>query len=211
MVRIAIAGGGIGGLTAALALRQFGFEAEVYEQAPALLDVGAAIAIWPNAMRVLERLGLGTMIREHAGEMAEIRWLDQRGNLLNRVSIANAVALHRADLQSTLLHALPEQNIRLGKRLLAYETRKDKVVARFATGEKIEADFLVGADGIHSQVRAQLLGNDEPIYRGYTVWRGIASEAPPAIPPNAAIEVHGRGQRFGIGPVGAGRIGWWAA
>ena len=211
MVRIAIAGGGIGGLTAALALRQFGFEAEVYEQAPALLDVGAAIAIWPNAMRVLERLGLGTMIREHAGEMTEIRWLDQRGNLLNRVSIANAVALHRADLQSTLLHALPEQNIRLGKRLLVYETRKDKVVARFATGEKIEADFLVGADGIHSRVRSQLLGKDEPIYRGYTVWRGIASEAPPAIPPNAAIEVHGRGQRFGIGPVGAGRTGWWAA
>ena len=211
MVRIAIAGGGIGGLTAALALRQFGFEAEVYEQAPALLDVGAAIAIWPNAMRVLERLGLGTMIREHAGEMGEIRWLDQRGNLLNRVSIANAVALHRADLQSTLLHALPEQSIRLGERLLAYETWKEKIAARFATAQEIEADFLVGADGIHSRVRAQLLGNDEPIYRGYTVWRGIASEAPPAIPPNAAIEIHGHGKRFGIGPVGAGRIGWWAA
>ena len=211
MVRIAIAGGGIGGLTAALALKEFGFEAEVYEQAPALLDVGAAIAIWPNALRVLERLGLGTMIREHAGEMAEIRWLDQRGNLLNRVSIANAVALHRADLQSTLLHALPEQSIRLGARLIAYDTRKDKVVARCESGEEIEADFLIGADGIHSHARAQLLGKDEPVYRGYTVWRGIALEAPRAIPSNAAIEVHGHGERFGIGPVGAGRIGWWAA
>src|SRR6476469_1821252 len=169
MVRIAIAGGGIGGLRAVLELRQFGFETEVYEQAPALLDVGAAIAIWPNAMRVLERLGVGTMIREHAGEMAEIRWLDQRGNLLNRVSIVNPVALHRADLQSTLLQAVPQQSIRLGERLLAYETRKDKIAASFATAEEIEADFLVGADGIHSQVRAQLLGNHEPIYRGYTV------------------------------------------
>lgn len=211
MVRIAIAGGGIGGLTAALALREFGFEAEVYEQAPALLDVGAAIAIWPNAMRVLERLGLGPMIREHAGEMAEIRWLDQRGNLLNRVSIANAVALHRADLQSTLLHALPEQSIRLGEQLIAYDTRNDKVVATFVSGTEIEADFLVGADGIHSRARTQLLGNDEPIYRGYTVWRSIALEAPPGVPPNTAVEVHGHGQRFGIGPVGAGRIGWWAA
>jgi 2-polyprenyl-6-methoxyphenol hydroxylase-like FAD-dependent oxidoreductase len=211
MVRIAIAGGGIGGLTVALALREFGFEAEVYEQAPALLDVAAAIAIWPNAMRVLERLGLGTMIREHAGEMAEIRWLDQRGNLINRVSIANAVALHRADLQSTLLRALPQQRIILGERLIAYDTRKDKVVARFETGEEIEADFLVGADGIHSRVRSQLLGNDQPTYRGYTVWRGIASEPPDGIPPATAIEVHRRGQRFGIGPVGAGRIGWWAA
>src|SRR5689334_15937694 len=98
MVRIAIAGGGIGGLTAALALKEFGFEAEVYEQAPVLLDVGAAIALWPNATRVLERLGLGTMVREHAGEMREIRWLDRHGFLSNRVRISNAVALHRADL-----------------------------------------------------------------------------------------------------------------
>jgi len=95
--RIAIAGGGIGGLTLALALREFGFEAEVYEQAPALLDVGAAIALWPNATRVLERLGLGRMIREHAGAMEEIRWLDRRGFLINRVRISDAVALHRAD------------------------------------------------------------------------------------------------------------------
>jgi len=211
MVRIAIAGGGIGGLTAALALREFGFEAEVYEQAPALLDVGAAIAIWPNAMRVLERLGLGTLIREHAGEIAEIRWLDQRGNLINRVSISNAVALHRADLQSTLLYALPQQSITLGERLISYDTLKHKVTASFESGKEIEADFLIGADGLHSRARAQLLGNDEPIYRGYTVWRAIALEAPRAVPANTAIEVHGHGQRFGIGPVGAGRIGWWAA
>ncbi|HEY3579684.1 MAG TPA: NAD(P)-binding protein, partial [Pyrinomonadaceae bacterium] len=131
MVRIVIVGGGIGGLTAALALRNFGFEAEVYEQAPALLDIGAAIALWPNATRVLERLDLGETIRAHAGEMREICWLDQRGFLINRVSIANAVALHRADLQSTLLHALPAESIKLGHSLVGYDTRGDKVVARF--------------------------------------------------------------------------------
>jgi 2-polyprenyl-6-methoxyphenol hydroxylase-like FAD-dependent oxidoreductase len=209
--RIAIIGGGIGGLTVALALKEFGFEAEVYEQAPVLLDVGAAIALWPNAMRVLERLGLGTMIREHAGEMREIRWLDQRGFLINRVSISGAVALHRADLQSTLLHALPAEWIKLGHSLVAYDSRGDKVVARFRNGEEIEADLLIGADGIHSHVRRDVIGSDEPTYRGYTVWRGITSEAPHGVHPNTAIEVHGRGQRFGIGPVGNGRIGWWAA
>lgn len=88
MVRIAIIGGGIGGLTTAIALRQAGFEPEVYEQAPALLDVGAAIAIWPNAMRVLVRLGLADKILEKAGIMDEIRWLDQKGWLINRVSIS---------------------------------------------------------------------------------------------------------------------------
>ncbi len=210
MVRIAIVGGGIGGLTTALALKEFGFEAEVYEQAPVLLDVGAAIAVWPNALRVLERLGLAETIRQHAGSIDEIRWLDQRGFLINRVSIPKSVALHRADLQSTLLHALPPSWIKLGYSLIAYDTRKDKVVARFTDGEEIEADLLIGADGIHSNVRSQLLGDGPPSYRGYTVWRGIASAAPDSVSSNTAIEIHGRGQRFGIGPVGNGRLGWWA-
>ena len=69
MVRIAIIGGGIGGLTTAIALRQFGFDPQVYEQAPALLDVGAAIAIWPNAMRVLQKLKLADAVLEHAGQI----------------------------------------------------------------------------------------------------------------------------------------------
>ena len=211
MVRIAIVGGGIGGLTVALALKEFGFEAEIYEQAPALLDVGAAIAVWPNALRVLELLGLGDLIRQHAGEIHEIRWLDRRGFLINRIRVSRSVALHRADLQSTLLHALPPNWLKLGQTLNTCESVGDKVVARFANGHEIETDFLIGADGIHSEVRSQLLGGDQPIYRGYTVWRGIASAHSPAIPTNTAVEIHGSGQRFGIGPVGNGRIGWWAA
>jgi 2-polyprenyl-6-methoxyphenol hydroxylase-like FAD-dependent oxidoreductase len=211
MLRIAIVGGGIGGLTTALALKEFGFEAEVYEQAPALLDVGAAIAIWPNALRVLERLGLADAVRAHAGEMDQIRWLDRRGSLLNQVAIPKSVALHRADLQCTLLHALPQHQIKLDHSLTEYEGHKDKVIARFANGAEIEADFLIGADGIHSDVRSQLLGNDPPIYRGYTVWRGISSAVPDVLPPATAIEIHDRGKRFGIGPVGNGRVGWWAS
>ena len=211
MVRIAIVGGGIGGLTVALALREFGFEAEVYEQAPELLDVGAAIAVWPNAMRVLERLGLGDTIRAHAGEMNEIRWLDRRGFLINRLSIPSSVALHRADLQSTLLHALPSSSIKLDHSLVSLAQHNDKVVVKFSNGHSIEADFLIGADGIHSDVRAQFLGDSQPLYRGYTVWRGISAVAPASIPPATAIEIHGRGRRFGIGPVGGGRIGWWAS
>jgi 2-polyprenyl-6-methoxyphenol hydroxylase-like FAD-dependent oxidoreductase len=209
-MRIAIVGGGIGGLTTALALKEFGFEAEVYEQAPVLLDVGAAIAVWPNALRVLERLGLAERIHQHAGEMDEICWLDQRGFLINRVSIPKSVALHRADLQAMLLHALPPSWIKLGYSLSTYDARNDKVVGRFTNGEEIEADFLIGADGIHSDVRLQLLGDGPPSYRGYTVWRGIASAAPDSVSSNTAIEIHGRGQRFGIGPVGNDRVGWWA-
>ena len=214
MVRIAIVGGGIGGLTAALALRKYGFEPEVFEQAPALLDVGAAIAIWPNAMRVLDHLNLADNILEHAGAMDEIRWLDQHGRLISRVSIKNdrypAVALHRADLQHTLLSALPQPSIHLNNTLVQYEQRGEKMIATFANGDSIESDFLIGADGIHSRVRSQFLNDNDPIFRGYTVWRGISPTIPNAIPSSAAIELHGRGKRFGLGPVGKGRLGWWA-
>lgn len=209
MVRIAIIGGGIGGLTTAIALRQVGFEPEVYEQAPALLDVGAAIAIWPNAMRILARLGLADKILEKAGVIEEIRWLDQKGWLINRVSISTALALHRADLQSILVQALPP--IHLGHTLISYTQPGDKVIAIFANGLTTEADFLIGADGIHSRVRAQFINDGEPVYRGYTVWRGISPAVPPMIPPATALEIHGRGKRFGIGPVGLGRLGWWAS
>jgi 2-polyprenyl-6-methoxyphenol hydroxylase-like FAD-dependent oxidoreductase len=219
MIRIAIVGGGIGGLTTAIALRQSGFEPEVYEQAPVLLDIGAAIAVWPNAMRVMRRLGLADKILDRAGVMREIRWIDQNGRLINRVAIADpgessltpAVALHRADLQEILLAALPTASVHLGHSLVDYKTGASDITANLANGNSVVVDFLIGADGIHSQVHTQLLHDVPPIYRGYTVWRGISQSIPSAIPPATAIEVHGRGQRFGVGPVGAGRVGWWAS
>ena len=210
VAQIAIIGGGIGGLTAALAFQQSGFHTEVFEQAPALLDVGAAIAIWPNAMRVLERLQLSEKILEKAGVMREIQWRDQNGFVINRVSIAASVAVHRADLQSTLLHALPDTSIHLDHSFLSYKQSGDKVIATFANGNSVEADFLIGADGIHSDVRLQFINDGDPIFRGYTVWRGISPEVPSQLPPATAIELHGRGKRFGVGPVGLGRVGWWA-
>jgi 2-polyprenyl-6-methoxyphenol hydroxylase-like FAD-dependent oxidoreductase len=211
MVRIAIIGGGIGGLSAALALQNFGFQSQVFEQAPELHDVGAAIAIWPNALHVLERLGLTDSILTKAGVMTEIRWLDQNGWLINSVSIPESVALHRADLQNILLHSLDPSSIHLGHQFIDQKQTADKVIATFANGRSVEADFLIGADGIHSRVRAQLLHDGEPIDRGYTIWRGISSKIPAAIPPATAIELQGRGKRFGIGPVGLGRLGWWAS
>jgi 2-polyprenyl-6-methoxyphenol hydroxylase-like FAD-dependent oxidoreductase len=219
MVRIAIIGGGIGGLTAAIALRHYGFEPEVYEQAPLLLDVGAAIAIWPNAMRVLDRLGLSEQVLDRAGVMKEIRWLDQNGRLINRVAIeaagetnqSAAVALHRADLQHILLNALPRSSVHLGSSLIEQKQDDEKVAAQFANGYVAEAEFLVGADGIHSHVRTQLIDDAPPTYNGYMVWRGISPSIPHSIPPSTAIEIHGRGKRFGVGPVGLGRVGWWAS
>jgi 2-polyprenyl-6-methoxyphenol hydroxylase-like FAD-dependent oxidoreductase len=215
VTRIAIIGGGIGGLTAALTLRQFGFEPEVFEQAPELLEVGAAIAVWPNAMRILNRLGIGEEIMRRAGTIEQVRWLDSKGKLLNSTRFPKtdtpAVALHRADLQNVLLRALPSSSIHLGKVFQSFAEESNEVHARFVDGPSVRCDLLIGGDGLHSHVRAQLLDDSLPVFRGYTVWRGTTATVPPGLSPATAIEIHGSGKRFGIGPVGMNKIGWWAS
>ncbi|MDT5294366.1 MAG: hypothetical protein QOJ76_1246 [Acidobacteriota bacterium] len=213
-MRVLIVGGGIGGLAAALALRREGFEPLVFEQAPALLEVGAAIAVWPNALKVLQRLGLGEALLARAGRIEQARWLGRDGTLYNRFSFPDTgtpgVALHRADLQGALLHALPPESIRLGKTFVGFVAEGEEVRVSFADGTEAVCDVFVGADGLHSRARAQLLGDGAPVYRGYTVWRGIASLEHTALPDRTALEVYGAGGRFGVGPVGLGRTGWWA-
>jgi 2-polyprenyl-6-methoxyphenol hydroxylase-like FAD-dependent oxidoreductase len=215
MVRIAIIGGGIGGLTAALAFQQFGYQAEVFEQAPALLEVGSAIALWPNAMRVLERLGVAEKILDYGGIVKELCWMNRDGFPMNRVSIFDgktpAIALHRSDLQGTLFHALPQSTVHLGHTIVEQEQQRDKIVATFTNGHSVEADFLIGADGIHSRVRSHFINDGDPIRRGYTIWRGTSPHTPALIPAGVGIEFYGRGKRFGVGPVGLGRTGWWAS
>ena len=215
MARIAIIGGGIGGLATAISLRRYGFEPEVFEQAPELLDVGAAIALWSNAMRVLHHLSLREKILESAGEIRGICWLTEDGTTLNAIRIGPqaipSVALHRADLQHILLNALPASTIHLNHSFVDAHEDNDKITVSFNNSKAVECDVLIGADGIHSRVRNEIVSNGAPVFRGYTVWRGIAPTVPRQVPPYTALEVHGRGKRFGIGPVGHGRIGWWAA
>lgn len=215
MTEIAIIGGGIGGLSAAIALRRYGFEAEVFEQAPELLDLGAAIALWPNAMRALQHIGIAERILDASGVISEIRWLTEKGKTLNRVRLGNpqtpAVALHRADLQRILLETVPSGTVRLGQSFLKQDQASDTITAIFSNDHSITCRFLIGADGIHSDVRTEILGSDAPRFRGYIVWRGISTSAPKQIPYDAAVELYGAGKRFGVGPVGHGRVGWWAA
>ena len=213
-MRIVIVGGGIGGLSVALALRREGFEPEVFEQAPALLEVGAAIAVWPNAMRVLSKLGVAEAVFERGGQLKRARWLDSGGRVFKHFTLPEqevaAVALHRADLQRALLRALPPESIHLGKTLRAYAHAGEEMRAEFADATSQSCDLLIGADGLHSRVRAQMFGDGPPVYRGYAGWRGITSLEHAALPPFTATEIYGGGRRFGVGPVGHGRTGWWA-
>jgi salicylate hydroxylase len=179
--RIAVIGGGIGGLAAARALHRLGFEPRVYEAAPELKEIGAGIALQPNAMKALRSLDLDGPVRALAWESEYqvvrdgrtgriITKTPQRGYLQRRFD-ASGCTVHRADLLNVLAAALPAGTVQLGARCVSVEAGADGAVARFANGAEIEADVIIGADGIHSAVRASLIGPDAPRFTGKVCWR----------------------------------------
>src|ERR1700704_2406552 len=182
-LRIAVIGGGIGGLTAALSLRQAGFEVDVYEQAPALTHIGGGINMGPNAARVLFKLGLPEgLLREGVRPRSthQRRWDD--GRTLQRAPLnpqceelygAPHVTIHRADLLAVISSGLPPERIHLGHRLLGLSDKGGHVEAWFDNGVRIDADILVGADGIHSAVRAILFGDEAPKFAGCVAYRRL--------------------------------------
>jgi salicylate hydroxylase len=181
--RIAIIGGGIGGLAAALALERRGAETIVCEQSPTLSEIGAGLNLTPNAIKALRSLGIEREVEAigSGSEFMVIRsWKSgrfisrtRRGNFREKFGAPN-LTMHRADLLSVLAGALKTTEIRLGARCVAVEGRARDAVARFADGSEIEADIVVGADGIHSVVRRSLFGADAPRFTGCICWRGMA-------------------------------------
>lgn len=186
VAEVVIIGAGIGGLTAALSLARRGIPVAVYEQAPALGEVGAGVQIGPNATKVLDSLGLMPALEKLAFHPArkEVRiWntaerfsaLDLSAEALARHG-APYLTLHRADLHATLLEALREvapQAVRTGHRLVSLAQDERGVRAAFENGAQAEAAILVGADGIHSAVRQCLFGDGDATYSGLLSWRGL--------------------------------------
>ena len=182
-MKVAVVGGGIGGLSAALALLQAGFDVHVYEQALRFGEIGAGIQISPNASRLLHRLGLReAMERWGVQPMAvhQKRWDD--GRTLQRAPLGPEVEarfgapyyhFHRGDLAALLAEALPKERAHAGRRLVGIEEKGQRVVARFDDGGSAEAELLIGADGIHSRVRHLTFGPEKPRFTGCVAWRGL--------------------------------------
>jgi salicylate hydroxylase len=182
-MRVAVVGGGIGGLSAALQLLEAGLDVHVYEQAPRITEIGAGIQISPNASRLLHRLGLGPAMDPVGVRPLAVhqrRWDD--GRTLQRAPVGREVEttfgapyyhFHRADLANLLAEALPAERLHLGHRLLDLAQKGERVTARFDNEAAAEADLLVGADGIHSRVRHLLFGPEKPRFTGCVAWRGL--------------------------------------
>lgn len=212
---IGIVGGGIGGVAAAVALHQAGFDTVVYERAPQLREVGAGMMLWPNATRVLRGLGLLEEVLARSGSSTKFLVRASSGAVLMNIALGQfevpAICMRRSDLLAALLSELPPRCIRLGHTLSKLDQSKDKVSISFENGLVVKHDVVIGADGIRSRVRSELFGRSEPIYRGYTVWRGVAPYDRGAILPGCNSETWGAGKRFGILNVGPGKFTWYAA
>ena len=206
-MRAIVVGAGIGGLSAAIALRRAGLDVRVFERAERIEAVGAGIQMTPNALAGLARLGVADAVRARGGTGAKRVILTWRGTVLSEERW-HGVSLRRADLQEILLRAL-EGEVELGARCTGFAQDGGGVTVRFAGGREERGDVLVAADGLHSEVRARLFGRTAPTFVGTTVWRAVAPLAHPSLVNNT--ETWGRGCRFGLQSLGEGRVYWFAA
>ncbi|MGW2049930.1 FAD-dependent monooxygenase [Streptomyces sp. NPDC001858] len=189
--RIAVLGGGVGGLATAGFLRRAGLPCTVYEQAPRRTDVGAGVVVAPNAARQLRRLKVLDVFRERAVRLDTgwefRRWQD--GTVLSSEDLSAACerlygehtyTVHRADLLTALMSSVPDDSIRHGHACIGLDHAGDALRLRFTHGRQAEADVVIGADGVHSVVRGTLFGASPATYSGLCAFRALvpAERAP---------------------------------
>lgn len=182
-MKIAIVGAGIGGLTLALALREQGIDAQLYEQTDELREVGAAVALSANATRFYERMGLRAAFESVCAEVPGLIYRDGRsGEVIGHHRGAPSYreqfggsywGVHRADLQAVLSTAVGLEHIKLGHRLVDLVQHSDHVSLSFDNGQHIDADLVIGADGARSITRRWMLGYDDALYSGCSGFRGV--------------------------------------
>lgn len=216
-----IIGAGIGGLSAAATLRRVGVEVQIFERAPELRPGTTAVSLMANAILALRTLDIdiASGLDKRAEIFDELKFRTRGGRpiralpfreLADRLGASN-YAVHRADLQQTLLDALgPDQDIELGAAATGFTTGDDGVEVTFEDGRKAAGDILIGADGFNSAIRRQVAGADEPRPGNYECWLATVPFSHPRMTKGYAAHYWGRGQRFGLADIGHGRAYWWA-
>src|SRR5215831_8459610 len=208
-VEVAVVGGGIGGLFAANALIAHGIPVSVYEQAPALGEVGAGVFLTPNSVRQLQRIGLGPAVEKWGARVgAESRYFRSDGVSIAPVQVTDSAGwnatfgMHRADLVEFLANALPSGIVHTGHRCTSFEQTADSARVSFANGTTVDADLVVGADGIHSELRPYVSPPSDPVFSGSVAYRGVVPHGLiPHWPTNAWQMWLGKGKHFLTFPV----------
>jgi 2-polyprenyl-6-methoxyphenol hydroxylase-like FAD-dependent oxidoreductase len=220
-MRVVIIGAGLGGVTAALALRRIGLETALFERTPALREVGAGITLWSNALHALQQIGADVPVREVGclARTSELRGSRGKRMLLRtdvakvqtRFSVPNLMLmLHRAELLDALAKQLPTNAIQLGREVAEVTSDDHQAHLRLTTGEVVSADLVIAADGLRS-ISRQFVAPDVPLRNaGYFCWRGVCELRPDELEEGYLGEWWGRGQRCGILSLPRNRVYWWA-
>ena len=209
-----ISGGGIAGLTTAIALKRMGIEALVVEAAPEFKPVGAGIVLAANAMRAYRQLGIYDQLVAAGNPIEQATIYDRKGKVINRLHRnmlrveAPNLAIHRAELHRVLLAELDPGQILTGKRSRDVIIDADGHKVIYEDGSEIDTRYLIVAEGINSPIRKKLLPASETRYAGYTCWRGIADNASLKVPESS--ETWGARGRFGVVPIGHNQLYWFA-
>jgi salicylate hydroxylase len=209
-----VVGGGIGGLATAGALTRAGIEASVYEQAPALGEVGAGVLIGPNSARLLHRLGLGPALEQAGGWVGEgSTYYRHDGTRVAPVMTTDSsgwaamYGMHRADLVDILRGAVPERSVLTGQRAVSLEQTTEKARVTFEGGAVAEADVVIAADGIHSALQQFVTPQAQPVFSGSVAYRGVIDAArAPWWPPRIFQVWMGEGKHVIVFPLRAGRL-----
>lgn len=211
-----IIGGGIAGLTTAIALNRKGIYPLICEAAPVIQEVGAGLALATNAMRALKVTGIAEKVASQGRFLEAFSIFTAGGKLLSRTN-ASALGkeygednfmIHRAVLHQVLLAEIDPAYIRTNKRLTRIGRAGDRLVLTFADDTVLETDQLIAADGIHSAVRQHLLPGSFPRYAGYTCWRAVINNPLPVV--EGATEYWGSQGRFGYGLLKGDQLYWFA-
>jgi 2-polyprenyl-6-methoxyphenol hydroxylase-like FAD-dependent oxidoreductase len=211
--RVGVVGGGIGGLATAVALRGLGADVTVLERARRQFQ-GVGLLVWGNAMKALSTIGVADDVLRVASVIEVTRVRNPAGELISELPIGEwsqrammpSVAVRRADLVAALAGHVPASVVREAE-VTGFHQRGDRVAAQLADGSALEVDLLIGADGLHSTVRAQLHGPSPPRALGQQAWVGLAKGV--ALEPGVATASVGRGPRFWSAPLRDGAF-WYA-